>query len=436
MQLKNQVRNAYGKCDQPENTINRIHNGLNALKLKAEYSGVKAAEQIYWGRIWIDDLQIVCEGKGITPKLAEASACAELVERMSAGLFYPVFEEQVRHHLPVLYNRETRKFLDFAWMDGYEQAHQDELGNPLRIEDLLGHQSQLGANDLQEIKDSRMARNWVDGYSIINEKAVKVPINLIHFIHGSNGMAAGNTIEEAIIQASCEIFERWAQINTIKPEKSHPTINPQSIDSELIREMIEFYNKHGVRVVIKDLSFDGVLPVIGVLYINENLPSNLLEHQILIPGASFNTLEALSRCFTEGVQGRETLYKPRPQFNKQIQPGSRVSNYYMLMRCGLSPKDISFVQKGEQQSFKNEQAPDLLSEIGRIRDLCEKFSTDCIILDHTHPVLQFPVVRVVIPGISDFLSFLPPEILTAKQTKPSRPEGGHVFDRIMRSFFI
>jgi len=31
---------------------------------------------------------------------------------------------------------------------------------------------------------------------------------------------------------------------------------------------------------------------------------------------------------------------------------------------------------------------------------------------------------------------LPPEILTAKQTKPSRPEGGQVFDRIMRSFFI
>jgi len=436
MRLNNQVRNAYGKCDQPANTIKRIHSGLRALKLKAQYSGVKAAERIYWGRVWIDDLQIICEGKGITPELAEASACAELMERMSAGLFYPVFEEQVRYHLPVLYNSETRKFLDFAWMDGYERAHQDELDNPLPIEDLLRHQSQLGADDLEEIKDSRMARNWVDGYSLMNEKTVKVPINLIHFIHGSNGMAAGNTIEEAIIQASCEIFERWAQINTIKPEKIHPTIDGQSIGNQFVREMIEFYNTHGVRVLIKDLSFDGFLPVIGVLYINDNLDPNLLEHQILIPGAAFNTLEALTRCFTEGIQGRETLYKPRPRFNKQVQPDSQVSNYYMLMRCGLSPKAISFVQKGEQKDFKNEEAPDLLSEIEQIKNVCEKFSTDCIILDHTHPVLQFPVVRVVMPGVSDFLSFLPPEILTAKQTKPSRPEGGQIFDRIMRSFFI
>ena len=70
-----------------------------------------------------------------------------------------------------------------------------------------------------------MARNWVDGYSLTRRETVKVPINFVTYIHASNGIAAGNTMEEAMIQASCEIFERHAQIQTIKPERIAPNID-------------------------------------------------------------------------------------------------------------------------------------------------------------------------------------------------------------------
>ncbi len=435
MQLKNRDRNEYGKCDLPENTVGRIQKGLQALDLKAEYHSVQASEKLYWSRIWIDDLQIVCEGKGTSAKLSEASAYAELAERFSAGLFYPVFEEQVRHHLPALHTRDTRGFLDFAWMQGYVQAHQDDLENPVRIEDLLRRQTSLTPADLQEIKDSPLAGHWVDGYSLLREQTVKVPVNLAAYIHGSNGMAAGNTLEEALIQAACEVFERWAQIQTIKPERIQPTIDRQSIDDPFVQDMIDFYAANKVEALIKDLSFGGLLPVIGVLYINHNLKPGLLEHTMLISGASFNTLEALSRCFTEGIQGRETLATPRPQFNKQVQPEAQVTNYYLLMRCGLSPKDISFLRNGKLQPYSPGQAPDLASEIEALKVVCHGMHTDCIILDQTHPVLGFPVVRVLMPAVSDFLPFLPPEILTAPETKPSRPENGRTFKRIMHSFF-
>ena len=280
-----------------------------------------------------------------------------------------------------------------------------------------------------------MAGNWVDGYSLLQERSIKVPISLVAYIHGSNGMAAGNTLEEALIQAACEVFERWAQIHTIRPERRQPSIDPGSIENPFIREMIEFYARNKVQVLIKDLSFERLLPVIGVLYINNNLKPGLLEHSMLIPGAAFNSLEALTRCFTEGIQGRETLTKPRPQFNKMIQPSARVSNYYLLMRCGLSPKSLSFLEDGEGRAFRPEGAPDLLTEIEGIRTICRRLQTDCIIVNQTHPVLQFPVVRVVMPTVSDFLPFLPPEILTAEATKPSRPESGQAFRRIMQSFF-
>ena len=160
MRLKNCVRNEYGKCDLPSNTIGKIKDGFRKLDLNVEYAPFQVSDNIYWGRIWIDSIRIVCNGKGITPELAEASAYAELAERFSAGLFYPVFEERVRYNIPALYNEETTRFLNYEWMDGYVHAHQDELkGSTLRIEDLLANESHLTDKDIDYIMD-----HYSEGY--------------------------------------------------------------------------------------------------------------------------------------------------------------------------------------------------------------------------------------------------------------------------------
>ncbi len=436
MKFQNYVRNEYGKCDLPSNTISRIKDGFRKLQLDVEYSPFQVSDNIYWGRIWIDSIRIVCNGKGITPELAEASAYAELAERFSAGLFYPVFEERVRFNIPALYNEETNRFLNYEWMDGYVHVHQDELDeNTLRIEDLLANERHLTDTDIEHIKNSRMARHWVDGFSIAREETVKVPVNFVTYIHASNGMAAGNTMEEAMIQASCEIFERHTQIQIIKPEKTVPSIDPDSVNNAVIKDMIKFYHGKNVDVIIKDLSLGGVLPCIGVLFINHNLSPDRLEHRILIPGVSFNMEEGLTRCFTESMQGRETLLAPRPQLDKPLVHRSRVSNFYLLMKCCISPKDISFLEQGEMGAYRNTKIKDLFSEIKELKKICNHFNTDCIILNHTHPVLNFPVIRVIIPRISDFLPFLNQDILVSEATRPSATWRGARFRKIMQSFF-
>ncbi|MBW1896587.1 MAG: YcaO-like family protein [Deltaproteobacteria bacterium] len=435
MNLQNGVRNEFGKCDLPANTIDRIKAGLRGLDLDATYAPVQVSDRIHWGRIWIDSLQIVCEGKGTTPDLAEASAHAELVERLSGGMFYPVFEEQVRFHLPALYSEDANRFLNYEWMAGYVHAHQDNLESPLAIEDLLANETHLTQKQIREIKNSPMAKHWVDGFSIMREEPVKVPVNLVAYIHGSNGMAAGNTIEEALIQASCEIFERYAQIQVIKPGKTVPTIDLASVENPHIRDMIDFYKGQNIDVIIKDLSFDGLFPGVGVLFTNHNLRRDRLEFKMLIAGASFNGDEGLTRCFTEGVQGRKTLRNPRPQLDRPIPPESQVNDYYMVMRCGVSMKDLSFLEQGQTKVYKTIKVKGLLGEIEEIKRICKQLDTDCIILDHTHPVLGFPVVRVVIPRVSDFLPFLGKDILTSEQTRPSAQWRGSEFAGIMGSFF-
>jgi YcaO-like protein with predicted kinase domain len=435
MRLQNHTRNAYGKVDLPAKTIERIRNGLKRLGLHAKYAPFGISKHMHWGRIWVDSLRIACEGKGVTPELAAASAHAELMERLSAGLFYPVFEEQVRFNTPALLNEETERFLNYAWMDGYVDTHQDDLQDPLRIEDLLAAERHLSNKDITDIKDSKMARNWVDGFSLMREKTVKVPINFVAYIHGSNGMAAGNTIEEAIIQASCEIFERHAQIQTIKPEKRVPTVDLPSLADPCIRNMVEVYGKNNVTIIVKDLSFDGLLPAIGVLFINNNLGPDRLEYRMLIAAASFHSEEGLRRCLLEGVQGRETLRAPRPQLDRPVVHKSRINDLYMLMRCGVSAKDISFLEQGERTAYRPIAAKDILGEIDEVKKICKRLDTDCIIVDHTHPVLAFPVVRVIIPGVSDFLPFLREDVLVAEETRPSATWRGEELSRVMESFF-
>ncbi|MFC1515842.1 YcaO-like family protein [Thermodesulfobacteriota bacterium] len=436
MEFQNCVRNEHGKCDYPSSTINRVKDGMKKLNLDVGYSTFQVSENIYWGRAWIDSIRIVCNGKGITPELAEASAYAELVERLSAGLFYPVFEEQVRFNAPALYNEETNRFLNYEWMAGYTHAHQDDLDNPLSIEELLANEHHLTDRDIEDIKNSRMASHWVDGYSVFRQETVNVPVNFIAYIHASNGMAAGNAIEEAIVQASCEIFERHAQIQIIKPETTVPSIDLASVDNAAIQDMIRFYQKNNVDVIIKDFSLGGLLPAVGVLFINNNLRPDRLEHKILIPGVSFNRDEGLTRCFTESMQGRETLTACRPQLDRPVVHRSVVNDHYLLMKCCVSLKDISFLEQGEIRTYKNIKVKDVLGEIEEIKGICKQFNTDLIILDHTHPTLNFPVVRVIIPRVSDFLPFLRPDILTSEATRPSAVWGGEAFSKMMQSFFL
>jgi hypothetical protein len=145
--------------------------------------------------------------------------------------------------------------------------------------------------------------------------------------------------------------------------------------------------------------------------------------------------EGLTRCFTEGMQGRNTLQKPRPELDRPVIQESTVDNLYLLMKCGISLKDISFLEQGDTQHYHGGKAKDILTELDHIKSICGHLDTDCILLNFTHPVLNFPVVRVIIPKVSDFLPFLAKNILISEATKPDAAWGGEAFRKMMQSFF-
>lgn len=436
MKFSNQVRNQFGKTDTPQNTIERIAAGFERLGYELRYIPFRVSDQIHWSQSCIDALNLQSQGKGLAPELCKASAYAELVERFSGGLFYKEFEETVRFNMPALYSRQVTRFLNYEWLDGYINSHQDDLDcDHLTIEDLLRNERHLYPEQIEKIKNSQMARHWVDGYSLVQAKTIKVPINFIAYINASNGMAAGNTLEEALVQAACEVFERHTQIEIIGPERQVPTIDKNTLENDAVRSMIAFYENENVEIILKDFSVAGRFPCIGVLFINHNLRPGRLEHKILVPGVSFNLDEALTRCLTEVMQGRNTLKMPTPGLDKPVQHRSRVDNLYLLFKCCVSQKDISFLEKGDTIAYKGARSENILAEIEAVKNICTALETDFIVLNLTHPVLAFPVVRVIVPGVSDFLPFVPKDILTSANTNPESAWRGQQFKTAMNSFF-
>ena len=418
MKFKSCIRTECGKCDVPENTIRRIEDGFHRMNLDLHYYSCTSAEHLISGHLRIPVLNFASNGKGITPMLAKASTYAEMAERFSAGL-----------HFKLTYKRESAtdelidRFSNFTYLSGYTYAHQDDVRSPVKIEDLLAGKHELSVSDIASIKNSDIAKHWVDYYSVLDDRTRQVPLKFVKRISGSNGLAAGNTIEEAIVHASNEIFERYALRSIIgRGKKELPTIRVESIESDIVHELIDFFRSNDIDIIVKDFS-DGILPCLGVLFINRNLENdgNRLKrfgYRMVNLASSFSTEEALLRCFTERLQGREGFedFKYWKHYDdlwekwferKKIRGCAPAAAGGLLFKKGFYEGDLSFLEKGVEKELENVKVSDCLDEIGRIAELCRRLDTDFLVIDQTHPVLDFPVVRVIMPRISDVPTFFP-----------------------------
>ncbi len=132
-----------------------------------------------------------------------------------------------------------------------------------------------------------------------HEKKYLMP-EIVQATIGSDGMAAGNTLEEALVQGISEVYEHiiwnkvYEDIEKPIPELNFKKLNlPKSLKNKGNRLYSLGYN-----FKIFDYSYLYNIPVIGVLLINKK------EYNYsLILGSSPIFEIALERCFTEIYQG-------------------------------------------------------------------------------------------------------------------------------------
>lgn len=410
----------FDRVELLKNTLSKLKYRLHGLCLKEEIIFQKNMDCLISATLTIPALKIMVAGKGISHLMAETSAYAEMVERISVGI-EPDFV--LCSQLSIKQFKQLQNFAVYKYMKGYKYICQDDNVSTIKIEDLLKNEN-FDKEEFEFLKTkSELLKHWVSGTSLVSKKEVFVPPVFIKWISATNGLASGNTIDEAILHGCYEVFERFALISFLKDSTySAPTIDNSSIKSETIQKMIKFFEDNGFVIEIKDLSFDGLLPVYAVMFFNKNMPTDSLMYNTIKAGASFNSELAIIRCFTERIQGTYICDEAHnfelrndncdKTHNFELRNDNYPDKYLPLFFNGICHIDLRPYCSSQKIPFISHNESVLSMCLNRCISIAETMKTDLIVVDHTHSILDFPTVRVVMPGVSDFLKWWNPNKVT------------------------
>lgn len=302
-----------GKDLPLEQTIANMTGMLADLGMKIEISSWRNIVPNVWSLHIRDAASPMCftNGKGATKESALCSALGEFIERLNNNFFYndQFFGTEIANSEFVHYPNEKWFALedDDALPAGILDDYCLEIYNP--DDELCG--SHLIDTNSGNVKRGICAIPYTrksDG------ETVYFPSNLIENLFLSNGMSAGNNLQEAHVQCLSEIFERAVKRQIIEQEIVLPDV-PMSVLEKYssILAGINGLEEQGFPVVVKDASLGGQFPVMCVTLMNPKTGGVFASF-----GAHPSFEVALERSLTELLQGRsfEGLNDvPKPTFN-------------------------------------------------------------------------------------------------------------------------
>ena len=122
------------------------------------------------------------------------------------------------------------------------------------------------------------------------------------FMQTSNGLASGNTREEALLHGLCELIERHGVFLAKDDVSRRRGLDPDSIETAFCRRPLQQMLDAGMRVGIYDLTWEVAVPTILVELVGDDLP-------VVWRGSGTHPSSevALSRALTEAAQSRLTF---------------------------------------------------------------------------------------------------------------------------------
>jgi oxazoline/thiazoline synthase len=326
-------------------------------------------------------------GKGSTAEQAEASALMEAIERYS-GIFQG---DEIRM---------TRRFTDF------------QAGEAIDPNDVLLFSDEQYRSPEAETDDSHPVPprfdpsakiEWSPVWSLRDQRFRYLPTSLLYFFYGgaeelyhadSNGCAAGNTLQEAIVQGFLELVERDAYAIWWYNRLQREELDLSQFDDSYVHDLRTQLTDAGRRLSVIDITSDlGVPTYVAMLHWMQNGHENIEFGS----GAHFDSRIALLRALTElnqflaiGLMGGRTGEKPSLD---RVTP-LELKNYPFLTGNGRPAQVISDTKFGPLENTR--QQVDACVEIAR------KAGMDFLVLDQTRLDVETSIVRVVVPGMRHF----------------------------------
>jgi len=327
-------------------------------------------------------------GKGSTAEQGEASALMEAIERYS-GIFQG---DEIRM---------TRRFTDFAPGDAI-------LPNDV----LLFSDAQYEAEPSQDPDDSYPTPDrfdptarveWSPVWSLRDQRFKYLPTSLLYFFYGgphafhadSNGCAAGNTIEEAIVQGFLELVERDSYAIWWYNRLQRAEVDLSEFDDSYVCDLQTQLAETGRRLWVLDITSDlGVPTYVAILHWMQNGQENIEFGS----GSHFDKRIALLRSLTElnqfmsiGLMGGGTGEKPSLDGTNPL----RLRDYPFL-----TPTDNPAGQPAPGATMG--VLHNTRGQADACVDIARRAGLDFLVLDQTRPDVGVNVVRVIVPGLRHF----------------------------------
>src|SRR5579864_3146553 len=228
-------------------------------------------------------------GKGSTAEQAEASALMEAIERYS-GIFQ---SDEVR---------VNKCFADFA------------PGEAINPEDVLLFSDAQYDSPESEPDDSHPVplrfdpsakMEWSPVWSLRDQRFRYLPTSMLYFFYGggpghyaadSNGCAAGNTLQEAIVQGFLELVERDAYAIWWYNRLQREELDLGQLDDTYVQDLRRQLADQGRKLWVLDITSDlGIPTYVALLHWMQNGHENIEFGS----GAHFDSRIALLRTLTE-----------------------------------------------------------------------------------------------------------------------------------------
>lgn len=271
------IENKY-KDRSPDETIQIIDKFFNSLGLYIKQEAVLQSEANSWGcllGVFSGNQKILTQnGKGTTRSFALASGYAELFERFCNKNV--LFGHPIVSSIVLELNKENK---------GYYLHPEEKI---LSLEDFRENSPMLydlylkycGDEENMELFFSYFFSNKIIGIPMTNcfdpaDKVYEDPRMWMKMFN-SGGLSAGNTLEEALVQAMSEIFERYACEQFFKNPQILCEVSKQHLNSfPSIANMLKNLPEHKT-IKIFDLSYTYHVPAcLGVLINNNNINYSL-----------------------------------------------------------------------------------------------------------------------------------------------------------------
>ena len=222
----------------------------------------------------------------------------------------------------------------------------------------------------------------------------------------SNGNAAGNTLEEAILQGFMELVERDSVALWWYNRLKRPAVDLGSFDEPYLQALQDYYKTQQRDLWVLDITSDLNIPVFAAVSRRTDRP---IEDIMLGFGAHFDPKIAILRAVTELNQSLpfdhiaelDSNAVPLEQDLKDWLTTATLDNQpYLAPDTRVVPKVYA--------DYSQRWSEDLRDDVLTCVEIAAQRGLETLVLDQTRPDIGLSVVKVIVPGLRHFWARLAP----------------------------